>query len=83
MIVVLRSMKIEWMDSYFRGHGSQLTAQLGLELQRRRLSVRHSGGYSSYFKEDHTLRPTAASLVTWITSAHNDRRSNNLFCAIC
>jgi hypothetical protein len=94
MIVVLKGKTLDYMDEYFKQHGSQLAFVHTNSVAARELIVDLMGmGSLSDNKPlrwiqdmllvEQQLRPTAASLVASITSAEMDEGGSTVFCGIC
>jgi tetratricopeptide (TPR) repeat protein len=94
MVVVLKDKTIEYMENFFKEHGSKQayvrtnTAAL-LELVAELEGVgslcdnRALGWIQRMLLTEQQLRPTAASLVASITASDKDRRESTVFCGIC
>jgi serine/threonine protein kinase len=94
MVVVLKGKTIEYMENFFKEHGSRLayvrtnTAAL-VELVAELEGVgslcynRALGWIQRMLLIEPQLRPTATSLVASITASDQDRRGSTLFCGIC
>jgi TolA-binding protein len=94
MVVVLKGETMEFMEKFFKEHGSRQayvrtnTAAL-LELVAELEGVgslcdnRALGWIQRMLLTEQQLRPTAASLVTSITASDKDRHGSTLFCGIC
>jgi serine/threonine protein kinase len=94
MVVVLKDKTIEYMENFFKEHGSKQayvrtnTAAL-LELVAELEGVgslcdnRALGWIQLMLLTEQQLRPTAASLVASITNSDKDRRESTVFCGIC
>ena len=94
MIVVLKGKKIEYIDKFFKEHGSQeayvrtnhaASVELIEELQGTGslCDSRALAWIQQMLRLEQQLRPTAASLVASITATNKEGRGSTVFCGIC
>jgi serine/threonine protein kinase len=94
MIVVLKGRTMEWMDDFFKAHGSQQvfvrsnpTGLEGLLAELKQTASLSDNEVlvwiQQMLQEKHTSRPTAASLVTSITRPYSHGGADTVFCGIC
>ncbi|KAL4802046.1 kinase-like domain-containing protein, partial [Aspergillus unguis] len=94
MVVILKYRTVEWIDEFFRAHGSQqlFVRSNSTGLEELLAELKNTGSPSDnqllvwvqqMLQEAHTSRPTAASLVTSITRAYGHGGSATVFCGLC
>jgi hypothetical protein len=85
---------MEWMDDFFRAHGSQqIFVRLNpTGLEELLAELKQAAGLSDnqvlvwiqhMLQEKYTSRPTSASLVTSITRPYGQGGAGTVFCGIC
>ena len=94
MVVVLKGKTIEYMENFFKEHGSQqayvrtnTVALLKLVAELEGVGSLCDNRALEWIQRmlltEQQLRPTAASLVASITASDKDRHGSTLFCGIC
>jgi hypothetical protein len=94
MVVVLKGKTIEYMDAFFKEHGSGQAfvrtnhpALADFVAELREMGTAHDNRALDWTEQmlltSQDLRPTAASLAASITSARRERDGNAGFCGIC